>query len=261
MNTTVKSLQALYVKNGGLLTDTYSDIAGGAAVGNYTTIPDMIAACAKLNIGGGGGGAEKFVVTLTKSGSTWTADKTIAEIVAAVNANKVVEGYATGITDYPLLLTPSVATTNEGVSFVGFYGVFGGDDNYAVIIVVGTDQGGSDFYYNSAALLAPTAGGDDAGKILTVSAGGYPVWAESNAPLIVTLTAGQEEGTFVGDKTFAEIHAAKASGRVVVLTDGANAALDVIGSVIAGEGYAAFCIGIDGQTATATGQGSDYISV
>ena len=52
MKTTVESLQALYLKNGGNLTDAYADIADGAAVGDYTTIPDMIAACAKLNIGG-----------------------------------------------------------------------------------------------------------------------------------------------------------------------------------------------------------------
>ena len=47
MNTTVKSLQDLYVKLGGSLTDTYSDIDSGAAVGDYTLIPDMIQAVTK----------------------------------------------------------------------------------------------------------------------------------------------------------------------------------------------------------------------
>jgi hypothetical protein len=44
MNTTVESLQALYVELGGKLTDTYSGIANGVQVGNYVTIPDCLAA-------------------------------------------------------------------------------------------------------------------------------------------------------------------------------------------------------------------------
>ncbi len=41
---TIESLQALYVKLGGELTDTYADIAGGVPVSDYAIIPDMIAA-------------------------------------------------------------------------------------------------------------------------------------------------------------------------------------------------------------------------
>lgn len=41
---TIESLQALYVKLGGSLTDTYEDIAGGVPVSDYATIPDMISA-------------------------------------------------------------------------------------------------------------------------------------------------------------------------------------------------------------------------
>lgn len=52
MKTTLEALQALYVKNGGKLTDTYDDIADGAAVSEYTAIPDMIEALAKLDLGG-----------------------------------------------------------------------------------------------------------------------------------------------------------------------------------------------------------------
>ena len=48
MDTTVKALQNLYVAMGGDLTDTYDDIADGAAVSNYVTIPDMINAIAAL---------------------------------------------------------------------------------------------------------------------------------------------------------------------------------------------------------------------
>ena len=48
MATTVKALQNLYVAKGGALTDTYNNIADGAQVGDYVTIPDMINAEAQL---------------------------------------------------------------------------------------------------------------------------------------------------------------------------------------------------------------------
>lgn len=48
MNTTVKSLQDVYVSMGGQLTDTYEDIAGGIPVSDYTTNPDVIAALAQI---------------------------------------------------------------------------------------------------------------------------------------------------------------------------------------------------------------------
>lgn len=59
MNTNIQALQALYVKLGGSLTDTYSDIANGFPVSDYTVIPDMIEAVSKVaNSGGGGGDSE-----------------------------------------------------------------------------------------------------------------------------------------------------------------------------------------------------------
>ena len=48
MNTTVKSLQDVYVALGGSLTDTYEDIDGGVPVSDYTTIPDVIEAISQL---------------------------------------------------------------------------------------------------------------------------------------------------------------------------------------------------------------------
>ena len=45
---TIQALQALYVKLGGDLTDTYDDIAGGVPVSDYAIIPDMIAAIAEV---------------------------------------------------------------------------------------------------------------------------------------------------------------------------------------------------------------------
>ena len=44
----VEALKALYVALGGQLTDTYADIAGGVAVSNYATNPDVILAIAKV---------------------------------------------------------------------------------------------------------------------------------------------------------------------------------------------------------------------
>lgn len=49
MNTTVQALQALYVKLGGSLTDTYDNIADGATVADYATIPDMVDAIAQIS--------------------------------------------------------------------------------------------------------------------------------------------------------------------------------------------------------------------
>ena len=67
MNTTVKALLDLYVKLGGALTDTYADIADGAEVGNYTTIPDCIEACTqKAGSGGGGGGGGSGIEVVAK---------------------------------------------------------------------------------------------------------------------------------------------------------------------------------------------------
>lgn len=71
MNTTVQALQALYVKLGGSLTDTYDAIADGAAVGNYTNIPDCIEACTQ-KAGSGGGGASLPSVSASDNGDVLT---------------------------------------------------------------------------------------------------------------------------------------------------------------------------------------------
>ena len=69
MNTTVKSLQDLYVKLGGSLTDTYSAIASGIPVSNYVTIPDVISAINKI---AENGGSSLPAVTSMDNGSVLT---------------------------------------------------------------------------------------------------------------------------------------------------------------------------------------------
>lgn len=86
MNTTVQALQALYVKLGGSLTDTYDDIANGATVADYATIPDMVDAIAESATSG-------MIVTFTASGGTYSADKTLSEITEAWTSTKNVIGY------------------------------------------------------------------------------------------------------------------------------------------------------------------------
>lgn len=90
MNTTVQALQALYVKLGGSLTDTYDDIADGATVTDYATIPDMVDAVAKVASNSATSG---MIVTFTASGGTYSADKTLSEITEAFTSTKNVIGY------------------------------------------------------------------------------------------------------------------------------------------------------------------------
>lgn len=124
MNTTIQALQALYVKLGGSLTDTYGAIASGEQVGNYTTIPDMIEACVQKTGSGGGsalpavtaedndkvltvvngawdkaesGGAEDYDVTFaisTDGGMSVTGDHTAQEILTAYNQGKNIKATA-----------------------------------------------------------------------------------------------------------------------------------------------------------------------
>lgn len=114
MNTTVQALQALYVNLGGSLTDTYDDIAGGATVADYATIPDMVDALTevaplpsvtsddngdvlKVVNGEWEKAAESatsgMIVMFTASGGTYSADKTLSEITEAFTSTKNVIGY------------------------------------------------------------------------------------------------------------------------------------------------------------------------
>ena len=54
MDGNVQALQNLYVAFGGLLTDTYDDIANGVPVSDYVLSSDVINACAKKAPSGSG---------------------------------------------------------------------------------------------------------------------------------------------------------------------------------------------------------------
>lgn len=83
MNTTVQALQALYVKLGGSLTDTYDNIADGATVADYATIPDMVDAIAQIS--------NTFIVTYTADEhADISCDKTASEIYAAYESGKTI---------------------------------------------------------------------------------------------------------------------------------------------------------------------------
>lgn len=116
---TVEALKELYTSLGGELTDTYDSIANGLPVSDYNVIPDMIQALAQKTGGGSGsslpavtsddngklltvvegawdkadpsgGGAGIFKVTITANDSDITANKTFAEIAAAINNGSIV---------------------------------------------------------------------------------------------------------------------------------------------------------------------------
>lgn len=247
--TNVKSLLEMYVKMGGSLTDTYSDISGGVPVGQYSTISDAILACSKKYSAGGGGGAEKFIVTLTQDAQTeeWTSDKTVAEIVAADAAGMIVvakyplDGV---LIDIPLLSAGTFSDDGVEMSIASFATIFEGEHNTLTSITISAQ--GAD---------------EDAWSVEATN-----IENPTNAPLIVTMTAGATEGQHVGDKTFAEIHAAATAGRVVVFvanTEGDEYVMYCISSSVVVEGsntvYQAYYV-TGGDINHFEGGASDYPS-
>ena len=97
MKNTVNSLQSLYVKFGGKLSDSYEDIADGVAVGNLITIPDMIDALSKLKIGSGGGDSKVITIMLEAhyDGADWYTFDDInmssKDIIDAVTSGHIVQ--------------------------------------------------------------------------------------------------------------------------------------------------------------------------
>lgn len=91
MDSTVKALQALYVAMGGNLTDTYEDIADGAAVSNYTLIPDMINAIAEIAVPAELPAvvkADEGKVLIVDSNGKWSVNNVPAELPAVAVADE-----------------------------------------------------------------------------------------------------------------------------------------------------------------------------
>lgn len=238
--TNVKSLLEMYVKMGGSLTDTYADIAGGVPVGQYSTISDAVLACSK-KYSAGGGGAEKFIVTLTQDNDTWTADKTIAEIIEAYEANQVV------VAKYPVNslyveLPISVADSIGGMSAAIFVGL---DDREqgapSIITVMCVNQGSGD-------VIQPET---------------TPIPTSTNAPLIVTMTADQSTGNLVGDKTYGEVFRDFTDDKLVRFhweDDGFEAAIDVLSAEVSDDTYSVALL-LGGAITEANGTANEYITL
>lgn len=189
--TTIKSLQAMYLKLGGSLTDTYADIAGGKPVGTYATIPEMIQACTKkAGSGGGGGKDEIFWINATMGNNDGVSlDKTYAEIIAAIEAGLYPIVNAMGVVDMPL------AMIDEGaIVFANTIYSEGARFNY---LVVDSE--------NAVAV-------DDISLASTTSV------STAVAPFVVTFTITNPETLEIGsaDKTFAEVAVADAAGKRIV---------------------------------------------
>lgn len=165
MNTTVQALQALYVKLGGSLTDTYDNIADGATVADYATIPDMVDAIAQISkaenlinsvsnddngkvltvVDGAAEfaepGTDTFIVTYTADDADISCDKTAAEIYAAYESGKTITAQLENMEMAVVMHLYSIASISgqnvisfsalgeSGPRFAGVGVLHAGDDN------------------------------------------------------------------------------------------------------------------------------------
>jgi len=114
MNTTVKSLQVLYVKLGGSLSDTYAGIADGVAVSDYVNIPDCIAAIKQV---AGSGSALPAVANSDKGKilSVNNSGEWAAEMPSVVN----VKGMVTSVLEGDEYTPETYYVTMEGEETAG----------------------------------------------------------------------------------------------------------------------------------------------
>lgn len=213
-----------------------ADTKGGVKIGSGLTMTGEVLSAT-------GGGAEKFVVTLTQDAQTeeWTADKTVAEIVAADAAGKIV------VAKYPLDIVSielplAVATEIQGNPVAMFGGIDTTDPAVSSIISV----------------LCVNQGSGDA---ITITQQQIPT--SSNEPLIVTLTNDGQSANFVGDKTNAEVYDAFTGGRVVILSATVGTAafkLAVQYATYDGTDYEFAFIDSSSIKNTVTGGANDYVT-
>lgn len=169
MNTTVQSLQALYVKLGGSLTDTYDDIADGAAVGNYVVIPDVIDALSKITENGGG--VKRFTTTFTNNQGTYEADNSISDIISAWQAGKICDCVIVMAQDtYGLGIIADVVIAENSVVFNS---ILATDAGPQVALIQGCIEGATDVWLDPVIRdVVPAYTVDDIGKFLGVVSDG-----------------------------------------------------------------------------------------
>lgn len=119
---TIKSLQDLYIKLGGSLTDTYSTIANGIPVSDYTTIPDVIDAVnQKIETGGSGGGIPEVEINfeISQDRQTVTASGAAPSdpVFIAALPTKSVEGWGGGIYKF-VALAGAVGSGSDAWTYI-----------------------------------------------------------------------------------------------------------------------------------------------
>lgn len=195
MNTTVQALQALYVKLGGSLTDTYDNIADGATVADYATIPDMVDAIAQISkaenlinsvsnddngkvltvVDGAAEFAEPgtntFLVTYTRDEhADISCDKTASEIYAAYESGKTITAQLKDMETVVVMHLLSIASIS-GQNVIGFsaLGEFGHEVAGLGVLHVGDDNGNDKITFSNIKLAEDCIVGYDyvAGSIST----------------------------------------------------------------------------------------------
>ena len=114
--------------------------------------------------GSGGGSAERFVVTLTQSGGTWSADESIADIVAANTAGKTVAFIAS--TDAPIEYYDCFIVGTEEMNMCGFSGV---NDSGHPFALFGVNDGSADSWMYFDGKELPSYTSSQNGKVLGVA--------------------------------------------------------------------------------------------